>query len=177
MTEKGQDKAAEITTFARKSGREKFVLMNSYELEVLIQLVKEGTLKRFDLLVFMTFMTFVDWRSGRCKVKVQKIAEILGQHRCNIYPSIKRFRETRLMFDYEDERTGDRFFIISPYIVYSGKGQARGVLIKMYKEAMKKYYPDTKLLDEDEALDEDQDKDQDKDHDHYQAEDIDTFGL
>jgi hypothetical protein len=100
-------------------------------------------LQHRDLTVLIIHVIHSDWRTGRCRLTTQKVAEILGYQVKTLYPSIRRLKDQNLLVPIKDSRTGEKLYIISPFLLKVGSGKARGFLLKTYYDAINKNQPDT----------------------------------
>lgn len=128
-------------SFADSQDQSKFFRLGSYDLEVLIQLVAKRKLLNSDITVLLAFISLTDWRSGRCRARLAKVAELLGKPASTISISVKRLKDHGLMVPFIDKRTGEKLHIIHPGLLICGSGKQRGFLLKSFTEAINENMP------------------------------------
>lgn len=119
-----------------------FTLLYNSGLSDIASKIASGNLQHRDLTVLMIHVIHSDWRTGRCRLTTQRVAEILGHQVKTLYPSLKRLKNQNLLVPIKDSRTGEKLHIISPFLLKVGSGQARGFLLKTYYDAINKNQPD-----------------------------------
>ena len=107
------------------------------------ELVASKDLQNRDVVILMIYLAAADWRTGRCRLTTQRVAEILGHQVKTWYPSIRRLKDQNLLVPIKDSRTGEKLHIISPFLLKVGSGKARGFLLKTYYDAINRNQPDT----------------------------------
>ena len=120
-----------------------FMLLYEAGLSTLIEKIAANELQHKDLTVLMIHVIHSDWRTGRCRLTTQRVAEILGHQVKTLYPSIRRLKDQNLLVPIKDSRTGEKLHIISPFLLKVGSGKARGFLLKTYYDAINRNQPDT----------------------------------
>ena len=120
-----------------------FMLLYEAGLSTLIEKIAANELQHKDLTVLMIHVIHSDWRTGRCRLTLQRVAEILGHQVKTLYPSIRRLKDQNLLVPIKDLRTGEKLYIISPFLLKVGSGQSRGFLLKTYYDAINRNQPDT----------------------------------
>jgi hypothetical protein len=110
-------------------------------LSSLIADITAGKLQSRDLVVLIIHVIHSDWRTGRCRLTISKLSEILERKPVTLYPSIKRLKACKLLVPIKDSRTGEKLYIVSPHLLKIGSAQARGFLLKTYYEAIKSNEP------------------------------------
>lgn len=113
----------------------------------LISDITEGSIQSRDLVVLIIHIIHSDWRTGRCRLTVKRVSEMLNRKPVTLYPSIKRLKTSGLMVPIKDSRTGEKLYIISPHLLKIGSAQARGFLLKTYYEAIKNNQPQADMED------------------------------
>ena len=116
----------------------------------LVSKVVSNELQCRDLVVMMVYLSHSDWRTGRCRLTIHKVAKILSRHVKTLYPAIRRLKLQNLLVPVEDPRTGEVFHIISPFLLKAGSNKARGYLLKTYYDAINNNQPETSDPDGDE---------------------------
>lgn len=112
----------------------------------LISKLADGELKNRDLVVLMIYVIHSDWRTGRCRLTIKRVAEILKHKVQTLYPSLRRLKEQNLLVPIQDSRTGERLYIISPFILKAGSNQARGLMLKTYFAAINRNNPEDSTI-------------------------------
>ena len=130
-----------------------FILLYEAGLSTLIEKIAANELQHKDLTVMVIHIIHSDWRTGRCRLTLQRVAEILGHQVKTLYPSIRRLKDQNLLVPIKDSRTGEKLHIISPFLLKAGSGKARGFLLKTYYDAINKNQPDILQPDGDDSED------------------------
>ena len=120
-----------------------FMLLYEAGLSTVVEKIATNELQHKDLTVLMIHVIHSDWRTGRCRLTTQRVAEILGHQVKTLYPSIRRLKDQNLLVPIKDSRTGEKLHIISPFLLKVGSGKARGFLLKTYYDAINRNQPDT----------------------------------
>lgn len=120
-----------------------FVIFLASGLKELFSLMAKGELSGKDISVLAIYSAYADWRTGRCRLTVEGLGQILGHKKATLYPSLRRLKARQLLVPARDPRTKERYFIVNPYLLRAGSGRARGFLIKSFNEAIQKNLPDT----------------------------------
>ena len=107
------------------------------------ELIASKDLQNRDAVVLMIYLANADWRTGRCRLHIDKVGEVLGLKIATLWPSVKRLQKVKLLVPIRDPKTCERLHIISPFLLKAGSGKARGFLLKTYYDAIRKNQPDT----------------------------------
>lgn len=121
----------------------RFLSLQVGGLRNLISDISANRLQNKDFVVLMIYIIHSDWRTGRCRLTTQRVAEILGHKQKTLYPSVRRLKERYLLVPITDARTGEKLYILSPFLLKAGSGQVRGFLLKTYFNAIEKNRPST----------------------------------
>jgi hypothetical protein len=121
----------------------RFLSLQVGGLRSLISDISANKLQNKDFVVLMIYIIHSDWRTGRCRLTTQRVAEILGHKQKTLYPSIRRLKERYLLVPITDPRTGEKLYILSPFLLKAGSGQARGFLLNTYFNAIEGNKPST----------------------------------
>ena len=114
------------------------------------QLVASKDLQNRDAVVLMIYLANADWRTGRCRLHIDKVTEVLGLKVATLWPSVKRLQKANLLVPIRDPKTCERLHIVSPFLLKAGSGKARGYLLKTYYDAVNNNQPETSHPDGDE---------------------------
>jgi hypothetical protein len=114
------------------------------------QLVASKDLQNRDAVVLMIYLANADWRTGRCRLHIDKVTEVLGLKVATLWPSVKRLQKANLLVPIRDPKTCERLHIVSPFLLKAGSGKARGYLLKTYYDAINNNQPETSHPDGDE---------------------------
>jgi hypothetical protein len=114
------------------------------------QLVASKDLQNRDAVVLMIYLANADWRTGRCRLHIDKVTEVLGLKVATLWPSVKRLQKANLLVPIRDPKTCERLHIVSPFLLKAGSGKARGYLLKTYYDAINNNQPETSNPDGDE---------------------------
>ena len=117
------------------------------------ELVASKDLQNRDAVVLMIYLANADWRTGRCRLHIDKVGEVLGLKIATLWPSVKRLQKVNLLVPVKDPRTCERLHIISPFLLKAGSGRAKGFLLKTYYDAINKNQPDIPQPDGDDLED------------------------
>jgi hypothetical protein len=117
------------------------------------ELVASKDLQNRDAVVLMIYLANADWRTGRCRLHIERVAEVLGLKIATLWPSVKRLQKANLLVPIKDAKTCERLHIVSPFLLKAGSGRARGFLLKTYYDAINKNQPDTSHPDGDDLED------------------------
>lgn len=108
------------------------------DLQSVLALTGQRRLELRDTAVLMGLIAYVDWRSGRSKVSAKFLAEQLGIQLTHCARSLTRLRNERLAVRIYDERTGETFFLLNPYLASVGGAKRRGHLYAQFSEALER---------------------------------------
>lgn len=126
----------------KDSSTDKFISLYADKLLSVVSHIAAKRLINRDFIILMVYIIHSDWRTGRCRLTVKKIGEILGHKVQTVQPCIKRLVKQNLIVPVEDRKTGEKLYIISPFLLKVGSGQSRGFLLKTYYDAINKNQPD-----------------------------------
>ena len=108
------------------------------DLQSVLALTAERRLELRDTAVLMGLIAHVDWRTGRSKVSGKYLAELLGIQLSHCTSSITRLRKERLVVRIYDDRTGETYYLINPYLAGVGSASRRGHLYAQFAEALER---------------------------------------
>ena len=117
------------------------------------ELVASKDLQNRDAVVLMIYLANADWRTGRCRLHIDKVGEVLGLKIATLWPSVKRLQRAKLLVPIKDPKTCERLHIVSPFLLKAGSGKARGFLLKTYYDAINRNQPDIPQPDGDDLED------------------------
>lgn len=106
--------------------------------EWFLRLIAQNKLQNKDLIVFMVYAASADWRTGRSRLTIDRVAKILDQSRTALYPSIRRLKKQFLIVPIKDRRTGEGLIIVSPVFFKAGSPKVKGYMLRTYFDAIKK---------------------------------------
>lgn len=89
-----------------------FISFYRMELNRVVWMVTAGVLQPKDVIVFLTYLRFMQWRTGRVRCSIDKLAEILERSKSTLYSSIRRLKENKLLVPTIDETTGEKILIV-----------------------------------------------------------------
>jgi hypothetical protein len=121
---------------SRDDGDEGFVMVHQRDLDSTIALLGERRLELRDAAVFLVLLNYVNWRSGRSHVSVTYIAERLNVKLPVAVSAISRLRKENLIAKVVDRKTGERYFLINPFLASVGGPQRRGHLWSQFEESL-----------------------------------------
>ena len=99
-----------------------------------IPYLKERKLQPRDFAVLFALMTRCDSKTGKIKFTVNGLASEIGFNPTSLSASLKRLKSA-LMIANVQERDGERFYLINPYLFSVGRRQKWGHLVKLFNEA------------------------------------------
>jgi hypothetical protein len=117
------------------------------------ELVASKDLQNRDAVILLIYLAAADWRTGRCRLHIDKVAEVLGHKIATLWPSVKRLQRANLLVPIRDPKTCEKLHIVSPLLLKAGSGRARGFLLKTYYDAINKNQPDIPQPDGDDLED------------------------
>jgi hypothetical protein len=120
----------------REDGDENFVMVHQRDLDSTIALIGERRLELRDAAVFLVLLNYVNWRSGRASVSAKYIAERLNVKLPVAVSAITRLKKENLVSRVIDQRTGERYFLVNPYLASVGGPQRRGHLWQQFKDSL-----------------------------------------
>jgi hypothetical protein len=120
----------------REDGDENFVMVHQRDLDSTIALIGERRLELRDAAVFLVLMNYVNWRSGRASVTTKYIAERLQIKLPVAVSAISRLKKENLVSRVIDPRTGERYFLINPFLASVGGPQRRGHLWQQFEASL-----------------------------------------
>lgn len=101
----------------------------------LIQHLGERALKPRDAGVFLALMAHTDTFTGRIHVSANQIAADLNSNPSEVRAAIARLKQQHLLRSIVDPISGNRYYLLNPWVVQSGKPQAVGLAMKEFQEA------------------------------------------
>lgn len=113
---------------SREDGDEGFVMVHQRDLDSTIALLGQRKLELRDAAVFLTLLNYVNWRSGRAHVTAKYIAERLSIQLPVCVSAITRLKREGLVSRVMDQRTGENYYLVNPYLASVGGPQRRGHL-------------------------------------------------
>lgn len=115
---------------------DKFVKLFFNELDIVFAQLRFKNIQPRDCVVLLAHVSLTDHRTGRCRATAERISELLDVQPSNVYISVKRLREAQLMVRSVDKRTGEKIYLINPYLFSGGTPKQRGLQLKTYMEAI-----------------------------------------
>lgn len=98
--------------------------------------IEAGIIQNKDLIILIIYSMHADWRTGRCRLTIARLSEMLGHKKETLYPSIRRLKNAAMLVPIRDGRTGEKLYIVNPFFMKAGSGKSRGYLIKTYADAI-----------------------------------------
>lgn len=111
-----------------------FVLCYLDEMKKFLPAFKERRLRPRDAAVLFTLLCFHNPKTGLCHVSVTHLAETLDSHLSDVSSSISRLKKTLLVTTYVDKVSGQRSFLVNPYLFASGGKKKRAFLRVKFTE-------------------------------------------
>lgn len=97
--------------------------------------LKERKLQPRDFAVLFALMTRCDSKTGKIKFTVNGLADEIAFNPTSLCASLKRLKQALLIANVQ-ERDGERFYLINPYMFSVGRKQKWGHLVKLFTEAL-----------------------------------------
>ncbi|QTP86369.1 hypothetical protein SSRP02_p013 [Synechococcus phage S-SRP02] len=120
----------------RENGDENFVMVHQRDLDATIALIGERRLELRDAAVFLVMLNYINWRSGRSYVSAKYIAERLNVKLPVAVSAITRLKREKLVARIRDDRTGESYFVINPYLASVGGPSRRGHLWQQFQDSL-----------------------------------------
>ncbi len=106
------------------------------ELQKAMSLVQERRLELRDMAVFMGLMSEMNWRSGKVRITAKALSKKLGISFPVCVSSISRLRKELLVVRVKEERSGELYFLLNPYVASVGGVQRKGYLWKQFVDVV-----------------------------------------
>tara|TARA_R100001082_G_C4341746_1_gene150454 strand:- start:541 stop:933 length:393 start_codon:yes stop_codon:yes gene_type:complete len=116
----------------KDNGNENFLMVYQMELQKAMSLVQERRLELRDMAVFMGLMSEMNWRSGKVRITAKALSKKLGISFPVCVSSITRLRKELLVVRVKEERSGELYFLLNPYVASVGGAQRKGYLWKQF---------------------------------------------
>lgn len=116
---------------------ERFVMLqiNDGGLAGVTKLIHQRDLQLRDSSLLLALMSHTDTVTGRIKVMSQVLADDLGVQDADIRAGISRLKKNHLLRLVRNRYTGERYYLLNPWVVRSGKDQAVGLAMREFQEA------------------------------------------
>lgn len=105
------------------------------DLEVLLEAVARRDLEFRDISVLVALVAHMD-RSGRVRVTGAALAEKLAMKQSICISSITRLRQQQIIVRAHDKTSGERYFLVNPFIFSVGGPHRRNHLWAQFKAAI-----------------------------------------
>tara|TARA_B100000700_G_C14890076_1_gene782316 strand:+ start:775 stop:1167 length:393 start_codon:yes stop_codon:yes gene_type:complete len=120
----------------KDNGNENFLMVYQMELQKAMSLVQERRLELRDMAVFMGLMSEMNWRSGKVRITAKALSKKLGISFPVCVSSISRLRKELLVVRVKEERSGELYFLLNPYVASVGGVQRKGYLWKQFVDVV-----------------------------------------
>lgn len=87
-----------------------------------------------DCSVLIALMCHMDKNTYKVRVTQNQLAKDLGAGKTNISASMQRLRKEMLVASYYNSSTGERYFMLNPYLFSTGRTERRPMLYQHFKE-------------------------------------------
>lgn len=94
------------------------------ELDALLVPIQSKSVLPRDVVVLLTLLKFVDWRTGKAQLTVAWLAEQIGQHLNHTTCSLSRLRKAGVVARGRDKRSGGWFWMPNPLLFSFGSDRA-----------------------------------------------------
>jgi predicted transcriptional regulator len=116
--------------------QDRFVMFHqTRDLETLLDAVAKRDLQLRDLSVLVALVAHMD-RSGRVRVTGAALAEKLDINHSTCISSMTRLRQQQVIARVFDKASGERYFLVNPFIFSVGGPQRRNHLWAQFKAAV-----------------------------------------
>lgn len=103
-----------------------FVMLYTQNLFQYLDLLKTKELRPRDFSVLFALMTFVNTKTGRCHATLKHIASVIECNSTSVYSSVARLRKHLMLATYVSQKTGEKSYLINPFILAVG-GKSRRI--------------------------------------------------
>ena len=100
-----------------------------------VQLIGERKLQPRDAALLLALMSHTDTMTGRIRVTSQRLSEQLGVQDSEVRAGIGRLKKQHQLRLIRNVETGERYYLLNPWVVRSGKDRAVGLVMKEFTEA------------------------------------------
>lgn len=108
--------------------RQGFVICYLNQLEKLVDLIKDRTLRPRDAGLLFALLTFYNPRTGLCHVSATHLAEVMGVRLSEISSGISRLKKNLIAATYVDKVSGQKSILLNPFMFVSGGASKRAFL-------------------------------------------------
>ena len=112
-----------------------FALFHLIESKKLVKLVKNRELQPRDFAVLFAIMTQCDVKTGEIRFMVKTLSEQINMNPTSFSNSLKRLKANFLVATIV-KHSGDKYYLINPYLFSVGRRQKWGHLLKTFTEAV-----------------------------------------
>jgi len=112
-----------------------FAFFHLIESKKLIQLLKDRKLQPRDFAVLFVIMTQCDVKTGEIRFMIKTLSQQMDMNPTSFSNSLKRLKENFLIATVV-KHSGDKYYLINPYLFSVGRRQKWGHLLKTFTEAV-----------------------------------------
>lgn len=112
-----------------------FAFFHLIESRKLVELLKNRTLQPRDFAVLFAMMTQCDVKTGEVRFMIKTLSEQIDMNPASFSNSLKRLKENLLVATVV-KHSGDKYYLINPYLFSVGRRQKWGLLLKAFTEAV-----------------------------------------
>lgn len=112
-----------------------FAFFHLIESKNLIKLLKDRKLQPRDFAVLFAIMSQCNTKTGEIRFMVKTLAQQIDMNPTSFSNSLKRLKENFLIATVLSH-SGDKFYLINPYLFSVGRKQKWGHLLKLFTEAI-----------------------------------------
>lgn len=112
-----------------------FAFFHLIESRNLIKLLKDRKLQPRDFAVLFAIMSQCNTKTGEIRFMVKTLAQQINMNPTSFSNSLKRLKENFLIATVLSY-SGDKFYLINPYLFSVGRKQKWGHLLKLFTEAV-----------------------------------------
>lgn len=112
-----------------------FALFHLIESKKLTELLRDRKLQQRDFAVLFAMMSQCDTRTGEIRFMVKTLAADINMNATSFSNSLKRLK-TNLIIASVVKRTGDKYYLINPYLFSVGSRQKWGFSLQRFMNAV-----------------------------------------
>tara|TARA_R100000654_G_scaffold30913_1_gene55787 strand:- start:355 stop:732 length:378 start_codon:yes stop_codon:yes gene_type:complete len=116
--------------------QEDFLMLYTEEMDGLLVGLRDRRIQLRDMAILVGLMAEMSWRSGKIRLTAGALAKRLGIGVSACCNGIKRLQQELVVARVKEERTGEVYFLINPYIACAGGSQKRSLIMKQFRQAM-----------------------------------------
>lgn len=105
-------------------------------------LMKDKTLMPRDVAIWTAVMERINWKTGHCETTLKRLSEEIGIGYHYVVNGMRRLKQAHLCITQHNAKTGERWIVVNPSVVWSGSAQRTALLEQEWVAALKEIEPD-----------------------------------